>query len=191
MEHQPPEACLFPAGRPSNRDTARLAGDAEAKAARTLRLSGADADKKQENYAASQLLMVELWNLDTQAQFDALIRADLEAIQIDFAEVLRSPTPHDVDALIDRYAVGSPKQQHDLLILLSIHPVEFSDNAWSWLEGFAKQESHDLRGLTFQTLTHADTVRFGRTLAADGWSWSPDVQVWVNHYGTGALIAAR
>ena len=167
-----------------------LAGGAEAAAARTLRLSGADADENQELYAASQLLMVELQDLDTQAQFDTLIRADLESILTDFAEVLRPPTPHDVDALIDRYAVGSPKQQHDLLILLSIHPVEYSDSAWSWLEGFAKQEGHDLRGLIFQTLTRADALRFGRTLAANGWSWSPEANAWVNHYGTGALIEA-
>lgn len=167
-----------------------LAGETEATAAQTLRLSGADADENQETYAASQLLMVEIRDLDTQAQFEELIRADLKFILTDFAEVLRPATLSDVDALISRYACGSAKQKHDLLTLLSIHPVAITDGAWSWIEGFAKQPGHDLCGLAFQILTRADPVRFGRTLAADGWSWSPDAHIWVNHYGTGALIEA-
>ncbi len=39
-------------------------------------------------------------------------------------------------------------------------------------------------------LTRADAERFGRWLVADGWSWSPEADVWVNHYGTGAYIEA-
>ena len=167
-----------------------LAGEAESTAARTLRLSGKEADESGDCYAASQLLMVELQDLDAQAQFDELIRANLKYILSDFTEVLRVPTPQDVDALIARYAVGSNKQQNDLLNLLSIHPVEFSDSAWSWIEGFAKQEGHELRGLAFRTLTISDATRFGRVLDAEGWSWSSDAHLWVNHYGTGALIEA-
>ena len=166
-----------------------LAGETESAAARTLRLGGKEAESG-ECYAASRLLIVELQGLDTQAQFDEVIRASLEYISIDFTEVLRVPTPQDVDALIARYAVGSSKQQDDLLNLLSIHPVEFGDRAWSWIEGFAKQEGRELRGLAFRTLTISDATRFGRTLADEDWSWSPDAHPWENHYGTGALIEA-
>jgi hypothetical protein len=168
-----------------------LAGETESAAARTLRLNGKEADETGECYASSRLLMVGLQGLDTQAQFDELIRANLKYILSDFKEVLRIPTPHDVDAMIARYALGSPKQQDDLLNLLSIHPVEFSDSAWSWIEGFAKQEGHELRGLAFRTLTISDATRFGRMLVAEGWSWNSGAHLWVNHYGTGLLSRPR
>ena len=167
-----------------------LAGEAESAAARTLRLSGKETDESGDCHAASQFLMVELKDLDAQAQFDEVIRANLKYILRDFMEVLRVPTPQDVDALIARYAEGPSKQQADLLNLLSIHPVEFSDRAWSWIKGFAKQQGHELRGLAFRTLTISDAARFGRMLVDDGWSWSPDANHLVNHYGTGALIEA-
>ncbi|MFH0727771.1 MAG: hypothetical protein V2B19_15700 [Pseudomonadota bacterium] len=167
-----------------------LAGEAEADAARTLRLRGKEAEDNRERYAASRLLMVEIRDLPPKTQFDELIRTDLKYIQTDFAEVLRPPTPDDVDALIQRYSACSFKQQQDLIILLSVHPVAFSNTAWSWLERFAKQEDHDLGRFVFNILSRADAVRFGQMLVADGWSWSPEAHLWVNHYGTGALIEA-
>jgi hypothetical protein len=167
-----------------------LAGEAEAKAARTLRLSGKEADEVQECYAASRLLMVELQDMDSQAQFDELILEDLKYISTDLAEVLHPPKPDDVDALIARYSSGSHKQQSDLVSLLSFHPVEFSDTAWSWLESVAKKGDHNLRGIIFSTLARANAVRFGQELAAEEWSWSSEAHFWVNHYGTGALIEA-
>jgi hypothetical protein len=134
--------------------------------------------------------MVELQDLAPQAQFDELILADLKYLSNDFAEVLHSPTPEDVDTLIDRYSTGSPKQQNDLITLLSVHPVAFSDVAWSWLESFAKQGDDRLRGIVFSTLARADANRFGQKLLAEDWSWNPEEHLWVNHYGTGALIEA-
>jgi hypothetical protein len=38
-------------------------------------------------------------------------------------------------------------------------------------------------------LARTDEARFGRMLAAEGWSWDLKAHFWVNHYGTGALIA--
>jgi hypothetical protein len=167
-----------------------LAGKAEAEAARTLRLSGKETDEGYECYAASRLLMIELQDLAPQTQFDELILADLKYLYNDFAEVLHTPTPDDVDALIDRYSTGSPKQQNDLITLLSVHPIAFSDTAWSWLESFAKREDDRLRGIVFSTLARADANRFGQKLLAEDWSWNPEEHLWVNHYGTGALIEA-
>ncbi|HEY8095095.1 MAG TPA: hypothetical protein VIE65_03255, partial [Methylobacter sp.] len=167
-----------------------LAGKAAATAARTLRLSSVDSDEGQESFAANLLLMMELNNLDALSQYETLIRANLKFIlTADFAEILRPPTSDDVDILIDRYASGSSKQQDDLLILLSIHSIRFSDKAWLWLLNFTKADSY-LRGLAFDTLNRADAIRFGQILATDGWLWSPEAHVWVNHYGTGALIEA-
>ena len=166
-----------------------LSGEAEAAAARTLRLNGCDDDTSNESYAASQLLLMEIQNLDGRNQVEALIEADLMYILFDFTEVLRPLTPEDVDALINRYTPGSQKQQQDLLKLLAIHPVQLTDDAWSWVEAFAKQEDDNLATLAF-ILNQADPLRFGRTLLDDGWSWSPDKHIYVNHYGTDALIEA-
>ena len=169
-----------------------LAGEAEMEAVRTLRLSGGDGDD--DDYATNDLLLVEIQDLDAQAQFDELIHADLQFISNNFTEILSKllpcPTPADVDVLIARHADGSLKQQRDLLILLSIYPVELTDTAWSWVEKCAKCQDNDSRGFAFRILTHADPVRFGQTLEADGWSWKPDEHDWVNGYGMGALIEA-
>ena len=162
-----------------------LAGKDEVEAARALRLSGGD-----EEHAADTLLLLEIRDLDAQAQFDELIHANLESISTQFARVLHPPTPDDVDALITRHADGRYKRQHDLLLLLSIHPVKLTDKAWSWVENFAKQQDENLRVFAFQILTHADPVRFGQMLEADGWSWSRDEHDWINNYGTDALVKA-
>lgn len=168
-----------------------LAGKAEAAAARTLRLSAKENNENNERNAATHLLLTEVEKLeDAQAQFDVLIRADLEAIPDDFAQVLDAPTPDDVDALIARYTAGPAKQQHDLLTLLSIHQVELTDNAWTWVEGFTNHQDDHLQGIAFRILACADPKRFGRILESGAWSWHPDKHGWVNHYGTGALIEA-
>ena len=164
-----------------------LAGEDEAAAARALRLSGGDGD---DDHAANDLLLVEIRALDAQDQFDKLIHADLKYISTKFAKILCPPTPADVDVLIARHADGSLKQQRDLLFLLSIHPVELTDTAWSWVEEYAECQDNDSRGFAFRILTHADPVRFGQTLEADGWSWSQKEHDWVNFYGMAALIKA-
>ncbi len=168
-----------------------LSGKTEADAARILRQNGKEADEGLENYGANQLLMVEIRDKDVQTQFDELILADLQHILIGFSEVLRKPTPQHVDALVNRYGSGTLKQQHDLALLLSVHPVEFSDKAWSWLINIARQSSDNIpRRYVFKTLTLSDAFRFGQMLGSNSWHWSPEEDLWVNHYGTGALIEA-
>ena len=169
-----------------------LAGEAEMEAVRTLRLSGSDEDD--DDPVANDLLLMEIRDLDAQAQFDELIHADLQFISDNFAEILAitllPPTPADVDVLIARHAGGSLKQQRDLLTLLSILPVELTDTAWSWVERCTECQDNDSRGFAFRILTHADPVRFGQMLEAGGWSWSRDEHDRVNYYGMAALIKA-
>ena len=159
---------------------------------RQLFSGGKDGDD--DSSATNDLLLVEIRDLDAQAQFDELIHADLQFISANFAEslamILRPPIPADIDILMARHADGSLKQQRDLLTLLSIHPVELTDAAWLWVEKYAKCQDNDSRGFAFRILTHADPVRFGQMLEADGWSWSRDEHDWVNCYGMDALIKA-
>ena len=55
-----------------------LAGQAEAEAAQALRMLGREDDETKEAYAANNLLLIEVRDLDAQTQFDILIQADLE-----------------------------------------------------------------------------------------------------------------
>lgn len=168
-----------------------LAGAAEAEAARALRISGRDTDDGDEAVAAGHLLMLELPQLDTVEQFQRVIEVGLKFISVDFREVLNRPTHLEVDALIAQYRGGPTEQLHDLVILLSIHPIAFSDPAWTWFGDLARDPHFDLRGLVFRMLEEADAVRFGRMLVADEWTWMPDAEYWVNDSGSGALIAAE
>ena len=167
-----------------------LADASEAVASKTLRLSGTAPDGKNEYFVANQLLMVEILKLDVKAQFDALISANLEFILDDIGQVLQPPSSENVDALITRYANESSKQKNDLLLLLSIHPIEFSDSAWSWLTGFAHQADHEFCHIAFQTLALSNAARFGQMLMKENWHWNANKHFWINHYGTGALIEA-
>ena len=167
-----------------------LAGEAEISAAHSLRLNGKENDEKREAYITNKLLLLEIPDLEAQTQFDTLIQADLKYILGDFSEVLRPLTADDMDALISRYALGSPKQQKHLLILLSFCLLDLSEYAWSWLEVFVQHQDDVLRRTVFQILVYANPIRFGQILAADGWSWDPDECFQINHYGTDALIEA-
>ena len=167
-----------------------IAGEDEFAAAKALRLSGAEEDVNQELFAAFQLLMLEILNLDPQSQFENIIRANLKFIPIKIQEVLLPPKSCDVDALIACYENGSSKQREDLLILLSIHPVEFSNEAWSWIVNFTNHHDNDLRGLAFRALVQADPLRLGKKLLADEWNWSLENSDMENHFGSEALITA-
>lgn len=168
-----------------------LAGEAEAAAARTLRQSAREKEENREAFAACDLIRLELRSLpDPQQQFDLLIAAELSFIPADLVKVMRAPSPEDVDTLIARYSEGSEKQQHDLVLLLSVHPVVFSDRTWTWLAGLIDQSNDELRGVLFRMLTLADSKRLGRILINNMWSWNPTSSLWVNHYGSGALMQA-
>ena len=167
-----------------------LADEAEIESVRKLRLISESDNENTDAHVTERLLLMEFQSLDAQAQFDLLLQSDLEDFSLDFCKVLRCPTQDDIDALITRYANSSPSKQRVLLILLSHLPVELTDNAWSWVERFWKHQDDELRGFAFQILTCADPMRFGQTLDAEGWSWSPSENIYVNHCGTSALIKA-
>lgn len=168
-----------------------LRGSTEANVAQELRLNGKKNDDD-EAHINNQLLLVEVLGMDAQEQFDELIKADLKYIYSDFEEILLTPTPEKIDELISRYSNGTDKQRDDLITLLSSSQIklQLSDRAWSWIESFAMQEGN-LRRFAFKILSNTDLKRFGETLRDNNWSWNPKKEdLWVNHYGTLALIEA-
>ena len=184
----PPESRYWRGKRAT--DHLVLAGEAEKRAARALRLNGKESDEKKESYISNKLLLLEIRDLEARTQFDTLIQANLKYNPDDVSEVLRPLVADDIDALIDGCHRGTQKQQDNLLILLSYHSQALSDNAWAWIANYAKQNGNNCRWAAFQILTQADPMRFGRLLAADDWSWEPDESFQINHYGTEALIEA-
>lgn len=169
-----------------------LAEHAEARAARDLRLSIREDDDRRESVVAGDLVRLEIANIEKAAeQFDRIIEADLTTIPADFAEVMKPPSPDEIDLLIVRYGREDSKKQRDLIVLLSVHPRGFSDTAWEWLIGMIEKSDDRIRGVLFRMLALADAARFGRTLSADGWSWNSGAAQWINHYGSGALIRAE
>jgi hypothetical protein len=190
FESRPPESRYSSAVRANEHFI--LAGPAEASAARALRQSARENDEGNEYFAASGLATIELLDIaDAPAQFERLIEADLKSIPANFAEIMAPPTMNEIDALIARYRDGTEKQRRDLVVLLSVHPRAFGDDAWQWLTGMIENADGGLRGVLFRMLALADAARFGRMLAAEGWTWDPEAPLWVNHYGTGSLIKAE
>ena len=168
-----------------------LAGQSEIAAAQALRMNRDVSDRNADCFAAHELLLMEIRDLDARQQVDTLIHANFDFLLMRISEVLRPLTPEDVDALVDSYKTGSLKQQRDLLTLLSSQVIDLTDHAWSWIEQFREPQEHEKsRKFTFKILAHANLERLGRTLLDENWSWSPHEDIWVNHYGTDALIEA-
>ena len=142
-----------------------LAGEAEIAASQKLRLNGDIGDKNEDCFATNELLLMEIRHLNARQQIDTLIRSDLDFFFLKFSDILHPLTPEDVDILIDSYNTGSPKEQRNLLTLFSFQPLEFTDYAWRWIEGFWKPQEHqDLRKFIFKILAQVNLARFGRTL---------------------------
>ena len=167
-----------------------LSGEAEAKAANTLRRKGRDNDSADELIATSRLLMIEIRNLPGRNQIEALIQADLTEILTDFVEVLKALTAEDVDSLIRQYDSATRKERHDLLKLLTMPQVELTENAWSWILRYTRNEDDDIATPAFMILNDVDTSRFGRQLLQNGWSWSANKHFYFNQCGTDSLIEA-
>ena len=123
----PPKSRYWSAGGVT--DHLILAGKEEEVAARALRLGGREVDETNEAFASSRLLLMEVRDLEAQAQYHTLIQADLKYILRDFSEILRPLNSDDIDALIVYYHQGSQKKQDDLLTLLSCRPQGLSDSA--------------------------------------------------------------
>lgn len=143
-----------------------------------------------DSYFANALLVICVRNLSATEQYKTIIDADLKFISDDFDEVLLPLSSKGVDELINHCDKAGLKQKKDLLALLTTQDVTFSEFAWSWLLRLITEISGDDQALLFRTLALNDTVRFGKFLNEINWSWSPEENLLINHYGSIALIKA-
>lgn len=168
-----------------------LSDDNDAVAANTLRHSAKNHDANEETFAATQMLMLELRNQTPRQQFKTVVEADLEFILTDLFYVLEQPGVEDTDDLVERFELGTPMQKRNLLILFSMFPTQLGGRTWHWIESVAFGGDSEDRGVAFKTLATADAVRFGKSLFDRDWSWNvAEANLWVNHYGSAALMTA-
>jgi hypothetical protein len=166
-----------------------LAGDEEAKAARSLRLNGREKTDGEEYYAIHNLLVLEILDLESRQQVEAVVTAELPYILTDLGDILGPLSRDDADTLIGRFGRTSGPRQKTLLTLLGVDKIAFSDTAWKWLLEGAFGLQGELQGFAFIALTNADAKRFGHELLTRDWSWSAEKDYFVSDYGTEALIA--
>ncbi|TGU74587.1 hypothetical protein E4633_03740 [Geomonas terrae] len=166
-----------------------IAGDAESEAARILRSSATLESERNELTAVTNLLIIELHNKSFTRQIEVIIEADLEHLYTDLLEIFQKSHADETDALICRFSNGSEAERRALLTLLSHTRITNSDTAWAWLTQIAFGSDVSLQGLAYFALRNMDSARFGNELFLRDWTWSPSTEFWINHYGSGALIA--
>ena len=167
-----------------------LVGSQEAKAARELRMSLPESPTDEKWFAASQLLLLELHSEGGARQIEALMEADLKGILLSFTDILNPITGPEAETLVARYSTGSLTNRSNLMALLSRAAIRDSDVVWRWILSAVDGAEIELRRVSFRVLAEADGPRFGRHLLDQEWSWRPDEDYWINHYGSGAIIEA-
>jgi hypothetical protein len=167
-----------------------LVSDAEREAARALRLSNRDQDEGREWYATSQLLFLELHDLDAMQQAESIIDSESKDILVECEHILKPLSTEEAETLVNRFKTGPATQQRLLVILLAVQGTQFGHGTWEWLNDLAWGANPGLERLAYRALTKSDAARFGRDLFRRSWSWSSEKDLWLNHYGSGALIEA-
>lgn len=110
------------------------------------------------------------------------------ALSSDMAYILSPLTADQVDGLVARYRDG--EKAANLVRLLSLTKIQLGNAAWEWLEAKTVDPALEAVGTAFRLLWAADAARFGRSLLARDWCWSPQQDDWSNHYGSLALAEA-
>lgn len=167
-----------------------LTDDKCATAARTLRLNYQEPNENDEAFCATNLLILEILEKDAQDQITAIINTDLKYIYDYLAHIIKPLSNKEADELVRHYAAKGGKQLSDLVLLLYESTSGFGEDTWKWLECLALDEEFLHRGVVFKMLNEVNPQRFGRMLMDADWRWQPQLDIFCNHYGSLALIAA-
>ena len=167
-----------------------LAGQDEEISIRELRQEGREDNVRDESYVSIQLMLIELASKNSLDQMTSVIEAELDPIYSMITSVLKSPSSKDIDLLVSRYGNSCESKQTNLLVLLSLCDIELCEISWQWVEHFLEKEETNTRRLAFTTLCKADSVKLGHYLLSNDWSWNPEEDFLINHYGSTAVIDA-
>lgn len=167
-----------------------LANSDMAEALASQRSFKAEINSDEKSYITEQMMLVEIARLSGPEQIRKLIEADLSSFTYDPGHVLKPLSVEELDGLITWASAQGTKATKDLITLLSIVEAKFSKNAWQWLIAYADDADFERRGVVFKVLSRKDKSEFGHHLLNKEWSWTTAGDVWVNHYGSLALIEA-
>jgi hypothetical protein len=149
-----------------------------------------EVNSDEKSYITEQMMLFEIAQLSGPERIRKLIEADLSSFTYDPGHVLKPLSAEELDGLITWASAQGTKATQDLITLLSIVEAEFSRQAWQWLIAYADDTEFERRGVAFKVLSRKDKSEFGNHLLNEEWSWTTAGDVWVNHYGSLALIEA-
>ncbi|MFD1983311.1 hypothetical protein ACFSOZ_11600 [Mesorhizobium newzealandense] len=155
-----------------------------------LRVKFTDVDSDREDFAATNLMMMEILDLPALAQFQRTLRAGLGA-DLDFEEIVGEISADDADTLVAEFRNADNATLGGLLAMLMVSHAPLSEQTWNWLFGIAFSETTATRrSMALSTLAQFNIKRLGEALLARDWAWEPSGPELVNHYGSLALIDA-
>ena len=164
---------------------------------------GPETCQAERDFATGMLYITELQDLDPIDQYRRIVHSDLVYVSLTVADALPVLSSTDVDTLLNEIDPGDTGARYHLLALLARNPPALNEKAWKWaqqaaldvpvtIEGNSLDDEgeRDMRPLAFRLLACVDAIRFGRALNAQGWSWKPGANTWINHYGSLAFVGS-
>lgn len=159
-------------------------------AAREVRLAPLGPAAQSESDVRSRMLLLELVDLPAVQRIEHILEAGLSSVYNDYEDLLLPLDEADVDALVLRYRDADPAIASQLLMLLAMVHAPIGDASWDWIQGRVIDPDQEKRGIAMRLLYESDARRLGRALVDDGWRWTGDPTLWIDHFGSLAVAAA-
>lgn len=167
-----------------------LVDDQVRTAAREVRLAPLGPVAQSESDVRSRMILLELVDLPAVERVDHILQAGLGSVYNDYEDLLLPLSEADVDALVLRYRDAGPAIASQLLMLFAMVHAPIGDASWDWIQRQFIEPDQEKRGIAMRLLYESDARRLGRNLADDGWHWTGDPTLWIDHFGSLAVAAA-
>lgn len=168
-----------------------LSDPAAASAARALRSASPHPPGRDEEFLATQLLMIELVEASLDEQLDALVGAANAHLTLDLLGLLRSPQPRTIERLLKRWGPSSRRAVEVALNYVAEHDAPLDAEEFSLLAPYALPGSDaQLRVLAFIGLERSNSSRFGKFLLDARWKVEPSQTVFEQDHGSRAVLSA-
>ena len=167
-----------------------IANDRASDALQKMRNSGIEPDRDNESYAANCLLLLEIKHLDALSQCRRILNADITWLQDCFRHVLKPLSAAQAINLVTEFDRADDNKTTILLSILGTVLIEPANYLWQWLLTHTGDLKESKAGLAFKVLYNTFPEKTGSYLIDQSWSWQPTADLWVNHYGSRALIVS-